>query len=197
MRKILVMMIAVAVVGLVTPPAAALPHVSKREWRHVEPGMSKAKVHRIFDTRGRLVSEIGNWQSRTYRPWRSDIYLMVDFVRENGVWRLDSKGIDRDCGPCFRERRAVPPNYARRGADCVNSREYRRARGAWQTEGLTRPGVREYFGFDGRLISQMDETMKRRYRHCREGAVVIRYQHFPEAPGPTSVWWVVAMRRVS
>jgi len=93
----------------------------------------------------------------------------------------------------------APAQPAQRTAapECVTSSEYQQARAAWQAEGLTRPGVRFYFGFDGRLVSQEGGVMKRRYRHCREGAVSVRYRHFPEAPGPSSVWWVVSMRRVA
>jgi hypothetical protein len=89
---------------------------------------------------------------------------------------------------------AVAPAHA---ADCVSRAEFRNAKAAWQMEGLTRPGVRHYFGIDGKLVRRADGVMKRRYRGCAQGVrVFVKYKHFPEAPGPTRTWWVVRMWRV-
>lgn len=108
MKKLLVVLATLAVVVGAVPSAHAQvrPHVSKREWHQAQSGMSMAKVHRLFGITGHLVDSWPeeHWQARTYRPWRSDIYLLADFVREHGVWRLDSKSIDRDCGRCFGPR---------------------------------------------------------------------------------------------
>ncbi len=81
--------------------------------------------------------------------------------------------------------------------DCVTRSEYQNARSAWQAEGLTRPGVRYYFDFDGALVGVHDGAMKRRYRGCNGVPTLVKYRHFPAAPGPSSVWWVVRMWRAT
>jgi hypothetical protein len=40
--------------------------VSRREYRRVDIGMRKARVHRIFDTRGEVIDEGPNFEERAY-----------------------------------------------------------------------------------------------------------------------------------
>lgn len=99
--------LALAAPVVVAPPAQAAdnPWVTKWEFRHVKKGMTKNRVQRIFDIRGRQTwfsssSEWCSWQdlwacasqSRDYRTrsrWGS---VTVDYIRNpNGIWRVDSK----------------------------------------------------------------------------------------------------------
>lgn len=60
-------------------PAASQGH----EWRHVKAGMKKARVHAIFDSRGRLVDGFAGGYTRRYRPcaWNggTDLRLYVSY----------------------------------------------------------------------------------------------------------------------
>jgi hypothetical protein len=62
--------VSMALVALSAPAAQAdTPGcVSKRELDHVHTGMAMSRVHRIFDTDGRLVAGLGRMSIRKYRP---------------------------------------------------------------------------------------------------------------------------------
>jgi hypothetical protein len=57
--------------------------VTQHEWRHVQAGMRKARVHAIFDTRGRFHDGHAGGYTRRYRPcaWNggTDVRLYVGY----------------------------------------------------------------------------------------------------------------------
>lgn len=57
--------------------------VTKHEWRHVKVGMRKARVHAIFDIRGRFADGHAGGYTRRYRPcaWGggTDVRLYVGY----------------------------------------------------------------------------------------------------------------------
>ncbi len=73
--------------------------VTKREFGRVAKGWSKARVHRVFDTRGTQSAFFGassfspaeEW--REYRACRNPQYSMVqvDYEKRAGVWRVSDK----------------------------------------------------------------------------------------------------------
>ena len=72
--------------------------VSKKEYRHVHRGDSIRRVHRIFDTRGRLQEKgtSGGYPAklRIYKACRSAPYPAVAVAykkKADGVWRLVAK----------------------------------------------------------------------------------------------------------
>ncbi len=72
MRKILVSAVAAAFAAsglvIVAPPASATHDcVSKAEYKRVKKGMSKRRVHNIFDIDGKQVSKGYGYESRDYR----------------------------------------------------------------------------------------------------------------------------------
>jgi hypothetical protein len=59
--------LAVLLGGLIPAPAtAASGCVSRPEYRRVDIGMRKARVHRIFDTRGEVIDQGPNFEERAY-----------------------------------------------------------------------------------------------------------------------------------
>lgn len=110
MKKLLVALATsfalLAPVAVASPAQAAdNPYVTKWEFRKVRPGMTMARVRRIFDIPGKqtwFYSAIGRctradlWlcaeQSRDYRTrsrWGS---VTIDYIRyPGGVWRVDTK----------------------------------------------------------------------------------------------------------
>jgi len=66
--------------------------VTQHEWRHVQAGMRKARVHAIFDTTGRFVDGFAGGYARRYRPcaWNrgTDVSLYVPY---NGFTRRVSR----------------------------------------------------------------------------------------------------------
>jgi hypothetical protein len=64
--------------------------VDRAEFRKVKDGMTKAKVHEIFDTRGKRMSIGSGGESREYRTCSGDSwsYVSVDYERNRGAWRV-------------------------------------------------------------------------------------------------------------
>ena len=80
-----------APVAVAAPASASEAYVTKAEFKQVKKGMPLAKVHRIFDTKGKQ-SFIGyGYQSREYKTASEYGFVMIDFKKRNGVWRLQSK----------------------------------------------------------------------------------------------------------
>jgi hypothetical protein len=86
---------AIFMVGSMVSASPAAAHdggnshcVTQHEWRHVKSGMRKARVHAIFDTRGRFVDGFAGGYTRRYRPcaWNggTDVKLYVSY---NGFTR--------------------------------------------------------------------------------------------------------------
>lgn len=74
-RKIVISVVALSAVTLGAVPAGAelggsdtRSCVTKREYRAVKVGMSKTRVHRIFDSKGQLRSRDNGFEFRDYRP---------------------------------------------------------------------------------------------------------------------------------
>jgi hypothetical protein len=67
-RKGLALVGLAVLLGGLVPVAAAADDgcVSRREFRRVDVGMKKARVHRIFDTRGEVIDEGANFEERAY-----------------------------------------------------------------------------------------------------------------------------------
>lgn len=73
--------------------------MTKREFGRVAKGWSKARVHRVFDTRGTQTAFFGaspysraeEW--REYRACRNPEWSMVevDYEKRSGVWRVTDK----------------------------------------------------------------------------------------------------------
>jgi hypothetical protein len=82
-RKALALVgLAVLLGGLVpTPAAAAGGCVSRPEFRRVDIGMRKARVHRIFDTHGEVIDEGPNFEERAYDicPRFEGVVVFVDY----------------------------------------------------------------------------------------------------------------------
>ncbi len=81
---------AVVMVGSAVTASTAEAHdgsatscVTRHEWRHVKAGMKKARVHAIFDSRGRFVDGFAGGYTRRYRPcaWNggTDVRLYVSY----------------------------------------------------------------------------------------------------------------------
>jgi hypothetical protein len=77
------LVIAVASVTLVVPaaPATAGGCVSRGEFRQVHRGMPISRVHRVFDTRGRLDLRVGRISIRKYNPCPRRSAVSVTFRR--------------------------------------------------------------------------------------------------------------------
>ena len=73
--------IGVASVTLVVPAAQAdTPGcVSKGEFDHVHTGMSMSRVHRLFDTNGRLGVAASGFSIRKYRPCPRHSFVRVSY----------------------------------------------------------------------------------------------------------------------
>jgi hypothetical protein len=88
-RKALVLAgLAALLGGLIPAPATAGGGcVSRPEYRRVEVGMRKARVHRIFDTRGEVLDE-GSWgEERAYDicPEFKGVCVFVTYDKDNKV----------------------------------------------------------------------------------------------------------------
>jgi hypothetical protein len=70
MRPIIVLLFVIGSIFAVPVSATAdTPGcVVRSEFRQVHNGMTRTRVHRIFDTSGRLSSTVGGHEARTYRP---------------------------------------------------------------------------------------------------------------------------------
>jgi hypothetical protein len=96
-RGLCALVLAVASFGVIAPPAEAdTPRcVTAREFRQVQPGMPKRRVHRVFDTRGRRAAfaRVGRVtsESRHYRPCRRRTAIAVAFHNH----RLSAKAMIR------------------------------------------------------------------------------------------------------
>ena len=71
--------------------AAGSAVVTKSEYRKIRKGMSITRVHRIFDTRGKQSFHMSGYQSREYRTTKRYGFVMVDFERRGGEWKVSSK----------------------------------------------------------------------------------------------------------
>jgi len=94
MRRILVTLIAAAFTAtglvVVAPPASATHDcVNKKEYKRVKKGMSKSRVHRIFDINGKQVSTGYGYEYRDYRVCTDPKcgFVSVTFHKK----KLDSK----------------------------------------------------------------------------------------------------------
>ena len=84
MRKCLsTLVIGMALVTAVAPAAQADTRgcVSKGEFDHVHRGMAVSRVHRIFDTNGRLEVSLGRMSIRKYRPCPRHSAVSVTYRR--------------------------------------------------------------------------------------------------------------------
>ena len=78
----------VQVVGAPVARADTPGCVSKKELNRVgDTDYSMRRIHRIFDTRGRLESKGKEWRSRTYKGCRKHTSAGVTFERRDGAWR--------------------------------------------------------------------------------------------------------------
>ena len=89
-----------------TPAHAAEPWVTRAEYRAVKVGMSKARVHRIFDFTGQRVLSAGPYhpyESRHYRTrWDGKSRcIAIDYQRRSGVWRVVGKSQPWRDGPGY------------------------------------------------------------------------------------------------
>ena len=80
-----------APVSVAAPAQAAEAYVTKVEFKKVTKGMSITRVHKILDTKGKQ-SWVGfGYQSREYKTGSQFGFVMIDYKKRNGVWRLDAK----------------------------------------------------------------------------------------------------------
>lgn len=91
--------------ALSVPAHAAESYVTKAEFKRAEIGMKKARVHKIFDIKGKQLyySSASEWcsradlwacatQTREYRTKSKWGYVSIYYTQyPNGIWRLDSK----------------------------------------------------------------------------------------------------------
>lgn len=91
MTKLVIALLIAAGLTLGTAPAAVADTpgcVTKGEYKKVRKGMTVAKVHRIFDTKGKVTasgSSAGSrWQFREYDPCVGDGWVDVDYDKEHG-----------------------------------------------------------------------------------------------------------------
>jgi hypothetical protein len=82
-------------VVLASPVQAAEPWVTRAEYRAVHVGMTRARVHRIFDTNG-VVTLKGGMHPGESRHYRMKVdgkkrCIAIDYGRKNGVWRMEGK----------------------------------------------------------------------------------------------------------
>jgi len=70
--------------------------VTRNEFHKVERKWSKARVHRVFDSRGKIDGRVQTWQNRSYPTCAGDSTSEVelDYFRNDGVWRLARKAIE-------------------------------------------------------------------------------------------------------
>jgi hypothetical protein len=94
MKKLIcALVLAVATVGLGAPVAQADTRgcVSRSEFQRVHHRMGKARVHRIFDTRGHRDVRVGRIEIRGYRTCSRHGAVSVSYRRKRvtakvGVW---------------------------------------------------------------------------------------------------------------
>ena len=95
--------LAVAPIMASAAPASADTEgcVTKTEFRKVSKGWALKRVHRVFDTAGKQSFFYSGYQTRDYRPCRNPdfSFVMVDYEKRNGVWRVTSKSALRRFGP--------------------------------------------------------------------------------------------------
>lgn len=106
MRKVLCALVLAVVSTCVAVPAAQADTprcVSKREFRHVHRGMSKGRVHHVFDVKGRRVSfsrhDGTTSEIRRYRPCRRRSAVSVAFSNghlsaKSAVWHRTKRPRD-------------------------------------------------------------------------------------------------------
>ena len=94
MRKLIRALTALVALGaplaLVAAPAeaAATPGcVTTREYNAVDRGMSVARVHQIFDTRGYVSARDYGVQDRVYKTCGGR-HFFLEYVKRQGVWRM-------------------------------------------------------------------------------------------------------------
>jgi hypothetical protein len=91
--------LAAAMLFVIAPPALAheVPCVSRAEFKKVDEGMSKTRVHTIFDFNGSQVifASPPPVQERQYRTcthsagWHGKAF--VDYEKQDGTWRVVSR----------------------------------------------------------------------------------------------------------
>jgi hypothetical protein len=74
-----------------TDRTAAAPCVSKKEYRQVKKGFTKARVHRIFGTAGTLAGRRGGIEARGYKGCTTYGAVGVSYrngrlIAKNAVW---------------------------------------------------------------------------------------------------------------
>ena len=83
LRKVFALLGLAVVLGGLVPTGAAADAgcVSRREYRRVDIGMRKARVHAIFDTRGEVIAEGPNTEERAYDicPRFEGVVVFVDY----------------------------------------------------------------------------------------------------------------------
>jgi hypothetical protein len=69
--------------------------VTLQEFHKVERTWAKHRVHRVFDTRGKLDARVRSWQNRAYPTCAGNASSEVelDFFRDDGRWWLARKSI--------------------------------------------------------------------------------------------------------
>lgn len=147
--------------------------VTLQEYRRVRLGMTKAHVHRIFDTRGRFDSREFGVTIRKYLgcPVRTRVFVM--YQRRRGALRVTNKlGTGNPHGP--RRPHAATLTAASHG--CVTRAEYRRVK-----EGMRKARVHRIFDTRGRFVSRgfqngVPGVLVRRYRPCSGRPIVVAYK---------------------
>lgn len=93
-QLVLALVLAVGGTTVLAAPAQAgdTPNcVSKREFKRVKDGMTKARVHRIFDVNGKREYSGSGGEGRSYRPCEGDpdwSYITVNYERYKGAKRV-------------------------------------------------------------------------------------------------------------
>jgi hypothetical protein len=159
--------------------------VTRAEFRRVRRGMTKARVHRIFDTRGRFADGGAGGYSRVYR---SCDFRHAAYVEYRGIRRGPDRatGWKRWTGASFAPTASLPIAVTSfepaRYRGTINKAEYRRINRQWRKFNLRRE-IERMANVRGRIIWRDRDrgslaAIVVRYRTPKRGVVVqIAYIH--------------------
>lgn len=95
-RWLVALLLCIALIPLAGPAFAGDGYVTSSEYQRAKVGMTKAKVHKIFGTTGRVVLPAGPGHPAESRHYRARMNgkkscVAVDYKKSDGIWRLVGK----------------------------------------------------------------------------------------------------------
>lgn len=90
-KVIITVVVVFASLIVATPQAQAAERcVTRSELSRTDRGMTQARVHRLYDTRGRHWSRFKNTKQRRYRGCGNIGRVQIIYVKRNGAWRVSN-----------------------------------------------------------------------------------------------------------